>query len=202
MDENGANAGYPVMDDGGFRMRCGYVNLENPLYIAYHDEEWGRPLHDDHALFELLILECFQAGLSWECILNKRAAFREAYHGFDVETVAAFDDDDIDRLMGIAGIVRNRLKINASIGNARAFMKIQQESGSFDAYLWGFTSGGTLYEDYRYTTSSKLSDRISSDLKERGMKFVGTTIIYSYLQATGVINGHSESCYLHGTKTT
>lgn len=177
--------------------RCEYVKLNNPLYVAYHDEEWGKPLHDDHALFELLELECFQAGLSWECILNKRAAFRDAYRGFDVDTVAAFTQDDIDKLMSNPAIVRNELKIRASISNAQVFSAIQREFGSFDAYLWGFTNGQVIYEDYHERTTNPLSDRISHDLKKRGMKFVGSVTIYSYLQACGVINGHSPACDLY-----
>lgn len=173
--------------------RCDYVNLNNPLYIAYHDEEWGRPLHDDRALFELLILECFQAGLSWECVLNKRAAFRAAYEGFDPARVAAFGDVKVAELLADPGIIRNKLKVRASVTNAQVFLRIQEEFGSFDAYLWGFTGGEQLRIDYRTETSSELSDRISADLKRRGMKFVGTTVV-SYLQAAGVINAHADYC--------
>ena len=174
--------------------RCEYVNLDNPLYVAYHDEEWGCPLHDDRALFELLILEGFQAGLSWECILNKRENFRRAYEGFDPHVVAAFGEAKVAELLADAGIVRNRRKVAASIANAQAFLRIQEEFGSFDAYIWGFTDGEVLREDYRLATSSPLSDQISRDLKRRGMNFVGTTIVYSYLQAIGVINAHSDAC--------
>ena len=177
--------------------RCEYVNLNNPLYIAYHDDEWGQPLHDDRALFELLILECFQAGLSWECVLNKREAFRRAYEGFEPEHVAAYGEDDIARLLDDAGIIRNRLKVRASVTNAQAFLDIQREFGSFDAYIWGFTNGETLRIDFHAETSSVLSDEISKDLKRRGMKFVGTTVVHSYLQAMGVINAHSPACDLY-----
>ena len=177
--------------------RCEYVNLKNPAYIAYHDEEWGRPLHDDRALFELLILECFQAGLSWECVLNKREAFRCAYEGFEPDVVATFDEAKVEALLADPGIIRNRLKVQASIGNAQAFLQIQREFGTFDAYLWGFTEGQVLHIDYHQETSSPLSDAISKDLKRRGMKFVGTTVMYSYLQATGVINAHSSACDLY-----
>ena len=177
--------------------RCEYVNLANPLYIAYHDEEWGRPLHDDRALFELLTLECFQAGLSWECVLNKREAFRCAYEGFDPERVATYGEDDVARLLADAGIIRNKLKVRSSVTNAQAFLQIQQEFGSFDAYIWGFTGGEVLHVDFHAETSSPLSDHISKDLKRRGMKFVGTTVVYSYLQAIGVINAHSPACDLH-----
>ena len=177
--------------------RCEYVNLENPAYVAYHDDEWGRPLHDDRALFELLTLECFQAGLSWECVLNKREGFRQAYEGFDPARVAAFDDAKVSQLLGDAGIVRNRLKVAASISNAQAFLQIQKEFGSFDAYLWGFTDGEVQHIDFHAETSSALSDAISKDLKRRGMKFVGTTIVYSYLQAAGIIDAHSAACDLY-----
>ncbi len=176
--------------------RCKWANPNNPLYIAYHDEEWGKPLHDDRALFELLILEGFQAGLSWECILNKREAFRCAFEGFVPAKVAAYGEADELRLMSDAGIVRNRRKVSAAIVNARIFLDIQREFGSFDAYLWGFTEGETLWEEYTLRTTSPLSDAVSADLKKRGMKFVGSTIIYSYLQAAGIINGHGRECSL------
>jgi len=151
-------------------------------------------LHDDRALFELLILEGFQAGLSWECVLNKRAAFRRAFEGFEPEIIARWDEGNVLRLMSYPGIVRNRRKIEAAIGNARAFLDIQREFGSFDAYLWAFTGSETVVEDYALRTTSPLSDAVSADLKRRGMKFVGSTIIYSYLQAAGIINGHGKEC--------
>ncbi len=173
---------------------CAWVNLKNPLNVKYHDEEWGRPLHDDQKLFELLLLESFQAGLSWECVLNKREAFREAYDNFDVDKVAAYDEEKIAALLQNPGIIRNRLKVKASVQNASVFKKIQAEYGSFDAYIWRFTDGKVIKEDYRVRTFSPLSDTVSKDLKKRGMKFVGTTIIYSYLQAIGVINGHGSEC--------
>lgn len=176
--------------------RCKWVNLKNPIYIAYHDEEWGRPLHDDRALFELLILEGFQAGLSWECVLNKREAFRRAFEGFRPERVAAYGAEDTARLMADPGIVRNRRKIEAAIGNAAAFLEIQREYGSFDRFIWSFTGGETVREDYALRTTSPLSDEVSAQLKRRGMKFVGSTIIYSYLQAIGLINGHGRECGL------
>lgn len=176
--------------------RCGWVNLKNPLYIAYHDDEWGRPLHSDRELFELLILEGFQAGLSWECVLNKREAFRRAFGGFVPETVAAYGPEDAARLMADAGIVRNRRKIEAAIGNAEAFLEIQRDYGSFDSFIWSFTGGETVAEEHTLRTTSPLSDKISAELKGRGMKFVGSTIIYSYLQAIGVINGHGRECGL------
>lgn len=177
--------------------RCHWANPKNSLYLAYHDEEWGVPCHDERQLFEMLILEGFQAGLSWECILNKREVFREAYDNFDVETVAAYDETKREALLANPGIVRNKLKVNASINNAQAFMKIQKEYGSFDKYLWHFTEGKVIDEPCTLRTTSLLSDKISKDLIKRGMKFVGSTVIYSYLQAIGVINGHEEGCDLY-----
>lgn len=174
--------------------RCAWVNLNNPLYVEYHDREWGRPLHSDRELFELLILEGFQAGLSWECILNKRDTFRAAFDGFDADKVAAYGDADCARLLQNPGIVRNRRKVSAAVINAQVFKAIAREFGSFDAYIWGFTAGVSVCEDYSERTTSPLSDSISADLKKRGMKFVGSTIIYSYLQAIGVINGHGKEC--------
>lgn len=176
--------------------RCKWCNLNNPIYVTYHDEEWGKPLHDDRALFELLILEGMQAGLSWECVLNKRENFRLAFEGFHPEKIASWGDEDVQRLMEDKGIVRNRRKISAAIGNAAAFLKIREEFGSFDAYIWGFTGGETVAEDYALRTTSPLSDAVSADMKKRGMKFVGSTIVYSYLQAAGVINGHGAECEL------
>lgn len=173
--------------------RCGWVNLQNPCYIRYHDEEWGVPVYDDHKLFEMLILESFQAGLSWECILNKRDAFRRALDGFDLEKICAYSEEKLAQLGQDPGIVRNKLKLRATVSNARIFRAIQQEWGSFARYLWHWTQGQVVYETGR--VSSELSDMVSKDLKRRGMKFVGTVIIYSYLQAVGVINSHEESCF-------
>ena len=175
--------------------RCSWVNLKNEMYVKYHDEEWGMPKHDDHELYELLILESFQAGLSWECVLNKRDSFRHAYDNFDIEKVIKYDEKDISRLLSDTGIIRNRLKIQASIRNSIVFKKIQQEFGSFDSYIWGFSNGKVVDEDCMKFTHSDLSDKISADLQHRGMKYVGTTIIYSYLQAIGIINGHSSKCF-------
>ena len=175
------------------RIRCSWANPKNPLSIRYHDEEWGVPVHDDHKLFEMLILESFQAGLSWECILNKREAFRQAFDGFDLETVCGYGEKKLEKLMQEPGIVRNKLKIRATVNNARIFQAIQQEWGSFDCYLWHWTEGKVVYETGK--VSSELSDAVSKDLKRRGMKFVGTVIIYSYLQAVGVINSHEETCF-------
>ena len=174
--------------------RCRWANLKNPLYLKYHDEEWGRPLYDDKALYELLILESFQAGLSWECVLNKREDFREAFDGFDIEKVIAYGDENIAELMQNEKIIRNRLKIRAAIKNSAVFQKIQEECGSFSSYIWGFTGGKIVYEEFTLRTTSALSDAVSKDLKRRGMTFVGSTIIYSYLQAIGIINGHEKGC--------
>lgn len=175
------------------KQRCRWANPKNPLYIQYHDEEWGVPVHDDHKLFEMLTLESFQAGLSWECVLNKREAFRKAYENFDLERVCAFDEEKMAKLQQDPGIIRNRLKIRASVNNALIFREIQREWGSFEAYLWHWTDGRIVYETGK--DRSELSDRISKDLKKRGMKFVGTVIIYAYLQAVGVINSHEEGCF-------
>ncbi len=179
--------------------RCAYVNLNNPRYVRYHDEEWGVPEHDDRKLYELLILESFQAGLSWECILNKRENFRVAFDNFDIKRICAYDEAKIAELMANPGIVRNRRKIEAAVTNSLVFSRIQQEFGTFDAYIWGFTSGQTIAEDYHLRTTSPLSDAISEDLRARGMKFVGSTIVYSYLQAIGILNAHGPECALRPT---
>lgn len=179
------------------KQRCWWANPNNEAYVRYHDEEWGVPVRDDRMLFEMLILEGFQAGLSWECVLNKRAAFRRAFDNFDAQAVSAYDSEKLAVLQSDAGIIRNRLKIRAAVGNARAFLAIQQEFGSFASYLWGWTDGQAVHETG--LASSPLSDAVSKDLKKRGMKFVGTTIIYAYLQAVGVICSHEEGCFLaHG----
>ena len=175
--------------------RCFWANPKNPLYVAYHDEEWGEPCHDERMLFEMLILEGFQAGLSWECVLNKRVAFREAFDNFDVRKVVMYDERKLAELAANPRIIRNRLKINASVQNAQAFIRIQEEYGSFDKYIWGFTDGKVIYEPCDLRTTSPLSDALSKELKRRDMKFVGSTVIYSYLQAIGVINGHLEGCW-------
>ena len=176
------------------KIRCRWANPKNERYIRYHDEEWGVPVRDDRKLFEMLILECFQAGLSWECVLNKQDAFREAFDGFDLEKVCAYDEDKLEAFRNNPGIIRNRLKIQAAVTNAKIFREIQQEYGSFADYLWQWTDGKVIYETGR--TSSELSDAISKDLKKRGMKFVGTTVIYAYLQAVGLIYSHNEGCFL------
>lgn len=174
-------------------IRCSWVN-SNPLYIKYHDEEWGVASYDDRYLFEMLVLESFQAGLSWECILNKRENFRRAFDNFDYKIIAEYDDAKIIELLNDRSIIRNRLKINAAINNAKVFMNIQKEFGSFSDYIWKFTNYKQIVHNI-VITSNSLSDRISLDLKKRGMKFVGTTIIYSYLQAIGVVNDHDKNCF-------
>lgn len=176
--------------------RCSWCNLDNELYVLYHDKEWGIENFSDEYLFEMLILESFQAGLSWECVLNKRDAFRKAYDNFSLDKVCNYDDEKIKELLENKEIIRNKLKIKASINNAKIFKSIVLEKGSFDNYLKMFTEGKTFYETG--LTSSELSDKISNDLKKRGMKFVGTTIIYSYLQAIGVIYSHEENCFMYG----
>ncbi len=176
------------------KKRCLWANPKNELYLRYHDEEWGVPILDDHKLFEMLILECFQAGLSWECVLNKREAFRKAFDGFDLEKVCSYGEEKLESLKNDPGIIRNRLKIEASVTNARVFHCVQKEFGSFSIYLWGWSGNKIIYENDK--TSSPLSDAISKDLKSRGMKFVGTTVIYAYLQAVGVISSHQDGCFL------
>ena len=175
--------------------RCFWVNEDNPLYVKYHDEEWGRAVYDDNKLFEMLLLESFQAGLSWECILNKREAFKEAFDNFNYKKISNYDDKKIEELMQNKGIIRNRRKITAAIKNAQIFMSIQKEYNTFSKYLWHFTEEKIIYE-YNKTTSS-LSDEISKDLYQRGMRFVGSTIIYSYLQAIGIINSHEPGCFCY-----
>ena len=175
--------------------RCKWVNLNNSLYVNYHDLEWGVPKYDDYILFELLILEMFQAGLSWECILNKRESFRTAFDNFDYDLVSKYDGKKINELLNNDSIIRNRLKIKASIENAKIFIKIRNEYGSFSKYIWKFTNNKIIKNNNDlFVTHNKLSDQISTDLKDRGMKFVGSVIIYSYLQAIGIINDHELNC--------
>ncbi len=175
--------------------RCKWVNMDNPLYIKYHDEEWGIPSHDDKYLFEMLILESFQAGLSWECILNKRENFRKAFDNFDYNKIIKYDEDKINELMNDKGIIRNRLKIRSTINNAKVFIDIRKEYSSFDKYIWSFTDNKVIKNKTdKFNTTSELSDKISKDLYKRGMRFVGSTIIYSYLQAIGIIDDHELNC--------
>ena len=185
-----------LVERSDLKPRCRWCNPGNPLYVSYHDREWGVPSRDDGRLFETLLLECFQAGLSWECVLNKREAFRWAFDGFDPSRVACYDVARIETLLHDKGIVRNRLKLEAAVANARVFLSVQREFGSFGRYIWGFTGGRVVYE--RGVASSPLSDAVSADLKRRGMKFVGTTVVYAYLQAIGVVESHDEGCWLGG----
>ena len=180
------------------KKRCSWCNMSNPKYIEYHDNEWCLPNFDNHYLYEMLILESFQAGLSWECVLNKRESFRMAYDNFDLEKVCAYEDEKITELLNNKEIIRNKLKINASINNSKIFKNIMEEYGSFYNYLRTFTGDKIIYETDK--TMNELSDAISKDLKKRGMKFVGSTIIYSYLQAIGLIYSHDEYCYLYKNK--
>jgi len=181
------------------KVRCRWAKPANPLYVAYHDEEWGVPSHDDRHLFEMLILEGAQAGLSWETILNKRAAYRNAYDHFDAKVIARYDARKKRTLLADAGIVRNRLKIDASISNAKAFLEVQREFGSFDRYIWSFVgeeprrnAWNTLREIPPRTSES---DAMSKDLKKRGFRFVGSTICYAFMQAVGMVNDHTTDCF-------
>ena len=178
--------------------RCSWCNLKNEKYVLYHDNEWGKLNKNDNYLFEMLILESFQAGLSWECILNKRESFKKAYDNFDYKKVSEYNEEKINELLLNKDIVRNNLKIKASINNAKIFKSLIKEYNSFYNYLMTFTNNKTFYETNK--TTNELSDKISTDLKKRGMKFVGSTIIYSYLQAIGVINSHEENCFLGGKR--
>jgi len=180
-------------------VRCAWART--PLYETYHDTEWGVPLHDDRALFEFLVLEGAQAGLSWETILNKRENYRKAFDGFDAEKVARYGTKKVAALLQDAGIVRNKLKVASAVTNAAAFLKVQAEFGTFDAYIWRFVDGKPL-QNARKTlkdipASTKESDVLSKDLKQRGFKFVGTTIMYAHMQATGMVNDHLVSCHRH-----
>lgn len=176
--------------------RCFWVDEKSEIYVKYHDEEWGVPKFDDRELFELLILECFQAGLSWITVLKKREAFRFAFDNFDVEKVSEYKGEKIEELLKNPNIIRSRRKIEATILNAKIFIQIQKEYGSFSDYIWGFTEGKIIKNTSNtIPASSPLSDKISKDLKKRGMKYVGTVIVYSYLQAIGVVNDHEKSCF-------
>jgi DNA-3-methyladenine glycosylase I len=179
--------------------RCRWATSGDPDYLRYHDEEWGRPVHDDRRLFEMLTLEGAQAGLSWSTILHKRAGYRRAFAGFDPRRVARFDARRRATLRRDSGIVRNRLKIDAAVSNARAFLEVQRECGSFDRYLWSFVEGRPLVNRPRPGTvpaRTPLSDALSRDLAKRGFRFVGSTIIYAFLQAVGVVNDHARGCFL------
>lgn len=176
--------------------RCFWVDEKSEIYTKYHDEEWGIPKHDDHELFELLILESFQAGLSWITILKKRENFRKAFDNFDIQKVANYNNEKIAELLSNTGIIRSKNKILSAINNTKIFMQIQKDFGSFANYIWSFTDNKVLKNTTgKIITSSSLSDEISKDLKKRGMKYVGTVIIYSYLQAIGIIDDHDQNCF-------
>ena len=174
------------------KKRCNWAG-EEEIYVKYHDEEWGIPTHDDKELFEMLVLESFQAGLSWITILKKRNNFKKAFDDFDVIKVAEYDDEKIDELLSNEGIIRHKGKITSAINNAQVFIEIQDEFGSFDNYIWGFNEGEIIKAEF--LTESDLSKQISKDLKKRGMKFVGPTIIYSYLESIGIIDNHQKDCF-------
>jgi len=186
------------MDIGDGKFRCfGHT----PLYADYHDKEWGRPAHDDRRLFEMLMLEGAQAGLSWETVLKKREAYRAAFDGFDPEKIAHYDDAKIAELMANTGIIRNRLKISAAVINARLFLDIAEKHGSFDSFIWGYVDNKPItghWENFQsMPLTTPLSDTISKDLKKLGFKFVGTTIIYSFMQAVGIVNDHLKPCFVY-----
>ena len=186
--------------------RCSWVKENNPLYVAYHDQEGGIPLHDERALFELLCLETYQAGLSWETILNKRAAFRQTFHGYDAHQVAAMTDAELEGILQNPAVVRNRRKIYATRANAQAFLKIQAEFGSFDYYLWSFVDFTPIdnpVKDYKQMPSkTPLSEKLAKDMKRRDFKFVGPVCVYSFLQAAGLVNDHEETCDFNPARKT
>lgn len=188
-----------MIDWVSMKKRCGWVDLNNDLYVKYHDQEWGVPLHDDNKLFEALILDGAQAGLSWSTILNKRENYRKAYDNFDPKKVAKYDEKKISDLLQDKGIVRNRLKVRSSIKNAQVFLEIQKEFGNFDKYLWSFVDYKPLKNSFQklneLPAKTELSDKISKDLKKRGMSFVGSTIIYAMMQAIGMVNDHQTDCF-------
>jgi DNA-3-methyladenine glycosylase I len=182
-------------------IRCTWCGTD-PLYMKYHDKEWGKPVYDDQTLFEFLVLESAQAGLSWIIILRKRESYRKAFAGFDILKIASFTEDDVECLMLDSGIIRNRLKIKSTISNAQAFLNIQKEFGSFSNYIWGFLPDKKTiinhWTDHKQVPPrTELSDQISKDMKKRGFKFFGTTICYAYMQATGMVNDHMVSCISH-----
>ncbi|MBT3356256.1 DNA-3-methyladenine glycosylase I [bacterium] len=181
--------------------RCKWVDLNNPLYIKYHDTAWGVPVHSDRLLFEMLTLEGAQAGLSWSTILAKREGYRNAFECFDVEVIARYGDKKIQKLLKDEGIIRNHLKIRSTIRNAKVFIEIQKKFDSFDKYIWGFVGGKTIQNNFKESkdlpAETKLSEEISQDLKKRGMNFVGPTIVYAFMQAIGMVNDHEKGCFRH-----
>lgn len=181
------------------KKRCQWVNLDNPLYVEYHDKEWGVPSSDERHLFEMLILEGAQAGLSWATVLKKRQNYRKAFNNFDAKTIARYNKKKVEALMNNDGIIRNRLKIESAIKNAKAFLQIQKEFGSFSHYLWDFANHKPIKNRFKtwkdLPAKTELSDTVSKDLKKRGMNFVGPTILYAYLQAIGIVNDHETGCF-------
>jgi DNA-3-methyladenine glycosylase I len=187
-----------VYTDGMNQTRCSWANMANPRYLAYHDQEWGVPCHDETTLFEMLNLEGAQAGLSWETILNKRDNYRAAFDGWDAQRIAQYDDARVAELLANPGIVRNRLKVAAAINNARAYLRLREEGMSLDRYLWSFVDHQPVVNDWpdgARPAKTELSDRISKDLAKRGFKFVGSTIIYAYMQGIGMVDDHDRSCF-------
>lgn len=182
------------------KQRCAWLN-DDPLYIRYHDEEWGVPVHDDQKMFEFLLLETFQAGLSWFTILRKRENFRQAFDNFDYHKIATYDAAKLEELMQNPGIIRNRQKINAAVNNARQFLEVQKTEGSFCNYLWKFVDGEPVQNQWQslkeVPATTSLSDSISKDLKKKGFKFVGSTTIYAHMQACGMVNDHTTDCFRH-----
>lgn len=178
--------------------RCGWVKLSDPVYVAYHDEEWGKPLHNDRDLFELFCLETQSAGLSWLTVLKKREGYREAFDGFDLSAVALYTDADIDRILSSGEVIKSRPKIEAIVSNAKRFLEIQQEFGSLDNYFWGKVDGNPIINDVSdYKTAactSEISDRVTKELKKRGFKFIGSTTLYAFMQASGMVNDHENGC--------
>ena len=174
--------------------RCAWVNLRNPLYVRYHDREWGRRPKTDQALYELFILETFQSGLSWECVLNKREAIKAVFDGFDAARIAAYGESDIERLMATEGIIRNRAKLRAVVTNTRVCLKLREEFGSFGKYVESFAGTSCTVEPYTARTTSPVSAALSADMRRRGMKFVGSTTVYAFLQASGFIDAHGPEC--------
>ncbi|HYD62729.1 MAG TPA: DNA-3-methyladenine glycosylase I [Noviherbaspirillum sp.] len=184
-------------------IRCSWANPANPRYLAYHDEEWGVPCHDETRLFEMLNLEGAQAGLSWETVLNKRDSYRAAFDNWDAEKIARYDEAKVAELLANPGIIRNRLKVAAAISNAQAYLRLRDECGGLAPFLWGYVDGKPIQNAWKHSrdcpAKTQLSDRISKDLSKRGFKFVGSTIIYAYMQASGMVNDHCVECFRHAT---
>ncbi|WP_430788853.1 DNA-3-methyladenine glycosylase I [Virgibacillus flavescens] len=182
------------------KKRCEW-STSDPVYIDYHDNEWGRPTHDERDLFEMLCLEGAQAGLSWITILKRRENYRKAFDNFDPQLIKQYDEDKIQEILQDEGIIRNKLKVRSVVTNAQAFLKVQEEFGTFDAYVWSFVGGKTIYNDWsvhsEVPATTEESEKMSKDLKKRGFKFVGPTICYAYMQSTGMVNDHTEDCFLY-----